>query len=147
MFSIGSFTLGTLFGILISQILSHFLAKSREKESKFKEACVKLRASFADEIAFLHPHLIEGNEEDAHDVLKNAYPKHFKAINEFKIYLPKEKRIKFEEVWRKYYGYEDDDSMPFFEQYSKHIGSHDSYLGNCSLALSRINKIIEFTMT
>ena len=82
MFNIGSFSVGALFGILITAIVNHYLAKSRTKESSLfqakLEAGIKLNDAFADALVALSPSVCEN--EDTYNLLNKSFEKHLKAI-------------------------------------------------------------------
>lgn len=148
MFSIGSFSLGALFGILLTVILNHFLAKSRDKENSQSQARrvagIQLQESFADALNAVDPHIAD--EEDAYAVLSRSFKDHSKAIRLFRPHLPEKEREEFDKAWKEYYCFEDEE-IPFLEQYSSHIGSHELYLENCRLARERIERILSFAET
>lgn len=148
MLSIGSFSLGALFGILITAILNHFLAKSRDKQNGQSQARrlagFQLQESFADALNAVDPHVAE--EEDACAVFSRSFKEHSKAIKLFRPHLSKKEREEFDKAWKEYYCYEDEE-IPFLEQYSSHIGSHELYLKNCRLARERIERILSFSET
>ena len=145
MFSIGSFTLGTLVGILLTSITNHFLAKSRDKENREKEykqqAGRKLRDAFSDALNAVDPHLVD--EEDAYTVLEKSFKEHLQAVNLYRTCLSTSERTEFDEAWADYYSFEGDGTK-FLEQYSSHIGSHELYLQNCELGRQRILRILSF---
>ena len=149
MFNIGSFSIGALFGILITALVNHFLAKSRERENSLYqailEAGIKLNEAFADALVSLSPHVIEN--EDPYYILKNSFENHLKAVTRFRSYLKESEKSDFDKAWYEYYCKDGDKNLPFIEQYSSHIGSHDLYKKNCSIAVDRINKILSYANT
>ena len=104
MFSIGSFTAGTLLGIFIGAFTNHLLAKSRSsvefERQNFNTASEELRNAFATELIALRPH--NADESDAFTFLKSAFQKHEKAIYIFKTYLDSAKQKEFEQAWYDY---------------------------------------------
>ena len=149
MFNIGSFSVGALFGILITALVNHYLAKSRTKENSLYqaklEAGIKLNEAFADALVALNPSVCEN--EDVYDLLKNSFESHLKAVTRFRGYLKEKEKSAFDKAWHEYYCQDEKSDMPFLEQYSSHIGSHSLYKKNCSLAVERINKILSFAST
>ncbi|MGB1801141.1 MAG: hypothetical protein ACPHLK_09980 [Gammaproteobacteria bacterium] len=149
MIDLGSFSLGTLLGIFLTSLVNHFLAKSRNKENRERhsrmEAGEKLNEAFASALIFLSPHVIE--DKDAYDVLNESFKAHASAVMQFRRHLSESEKGDFDKAWYEYYCHDGDKDAPFLEQYSSHIGSHESYLENCSLAVKRINKILSYANT
>ena len=124
----------------------HNYALIREKKARFDIAGLVLREEFANELNALNP-LVIGSETDAFEVLEQAFPKHLKAITEFRPFLTGNRLKGFDKAWAEYDCYDGDKNQHFLEQYSIHIGSITSYKESCKLAIERINKILEFTNT
>lgn len=145
MLSIGSFSLGALFGILVTAIINHFLAKSRDRENSKSQARhlagIRLQESFVDALNAVDPHIAD--EEDAYTVLSRSFKEHSRAIKLFRPHLTDKEKQDFDRAWAEYYCYEDE-NIPFLEQYSSHIGSRKLYLKNCELARKRIERILSF---
>jgi hypothetical protein len=55
--------------------------------------------------------------KDAHEILKQAFPKHEKAYTQFRSYLNGKVLQKFDEAWREYSCGREEDSTPSLEQY------------------------------
>lgn len=145
---LGSFTLGTLFGILIASLINHFLAKIRASESRKQQqkysAASDLRKAFTNELLALHPNR-HRNEEDLYNVLLEALPKHQIAVEEFAVHLSSEKKEDFMAAWYEYSHYEGlADSPEYLEQYSRYGISISEYEEACELAISRIKKLLSY---
>ena len=149
MFSIGSFSLGTLFGILITSIVQHFLAKNRSKQERldsiFNQAAHDFRESFSDELSFLNQKSENNNlgmDETAYHVLKEAFAKHEKAKNIFQYHLPDVDRDNFENTWQEYCFPELEESQspgPLID-----YASEGDEKERRQLAISKIEKLLRF---
>jgi hypothetical protein len=148
MLSVGVFSLGALFGILVTAIINHLLAKSRDRENSKSHsrhlAGIRLHETFADALNALDPHIAD--REDAYTVISRSFKEHSKAIKLFRLHLSGKEKQNFDRAWAEYYCFEDE-NIPFLEQYSSHIGSHELYLENCELARKRIERILSFAKT
>ncbi|MBO6849615.1 MAG: hypothetical protein JJ867_03940 [Marinobacter sp.] len=148
MFSIGSFSLGALFGILVTAVVNHFLAKSRDRENSQSQARqlagIRLQEAFADALNAFDPHIAD--EEDAYTVLHKSFKEHSKAIRLFRPHLSEKEKQEFDKAWMEYYCYEGE-NIPYLEQYSSHVGSHELYLESCDLGTKRVERILSFAET
>jgi hypothetical protein len=98
--------LGAVLGYLLRVLVEHRLAKSRATEdrtaTRFNAAADALRTAFADEIAFLNS-VTPAEEGATYDKLKDAFPRHERAIFVFAEYLPDSDRTGFLNAWKDYY--------------------------------------------
>jgi hypothetical protein len=107
MFNLGEYTLGTLFGVLISLIISHFLSKGRDRETHkaiaFHEAATEFRHSFDDILLN-----IDAGEHPVHELLRNFFRPHKVAMWHFKYYFVGKARQRFEQAWQAYQAFYDE---------------------------------------
>lgn len=143
-----SFTLGTLFGILIASLVNHLLAKSRASESRkqHKKDLVagELRKAFSEELLALHPNRHKEGE-DLYYVLLEALPKHQQAVREFSLHLSNNEKERFMAAWYEYLNYEGaPDDLEYLEQYSRYGRPVSEYEEACELAITRIEKLLSY---
>jgi hypothetical protein len=125
---------GTLLGALVNHILS--FDRSRRDAKRF--AGLKLRESFAPELArlqtqqnFLLP--------ESSDLLERAFEKHHMAVNEFRFFLAGDELDSFTKAWEEYYKDPTGSDKPYFSQYMA-LSKED-----IQKAIDRIKAILEFT--
>jgi len=141
--SLGSLIIGVLLGAWIGYKFSLSLYRRAEKHS----AGLKLRNAFKDEVLTLNPaHHAVG--EDLPPFLKKAFDKHESAIYDFSFFLNTKRKAAFYKAWQEYYCHKDaqnENTVPFFEQYScaglKINEIHDIK----NLVKSRLEAILKFT--
>jgi len=84
----------------LSMILSGiYLSMRRNRDIPKRHAADRLVEAFQEEIQDLNL-----GKEDAHEILKRAFPKHQKAYLQFRLYLNPNDLRKFDEAWREYSG-------------------------------------------
>jgi hypothetical protein len=137
--NIGTISLTAVLASLIYIFIKHFLAKGRNKQERFFEACKKFDDVFIDDIRRL-----QAGNEDAYEVLRTSIIKHESAMLEFKKFLKGEKLKAFEQAWNEYYyGNILWNRIPFVEQYFA-AGSVTKRRELTQLALQRLEKLTSF---
>lgn len=136
---LASLGIGGLAGAFLSGLFNHWLAKSRGKKNRMVSASRELRAAFADELSKL-----ANVPDNAFDILRDAYPKHEKAVSEFAHFLSPSARQSFLGAWETYRCHPRNLGGPFLEQYSKHLGDVNLAARNKTLAIERINQVLAF---
>ena len=140
---VGGTIIGSLAGAWIGYRLSISLVEIQAK----RNAGLKLREAFKDEIIALNPSQY-ALKEALPDFLNNAFYKHRSAIFDFAFLLPKKSEIAFYNAWHKYYCHKDlrnENSIPFFEQYSLRGKNIEEQHAIKQLVKKRIESILEFT--
>lgn len=121
--------------------LSPWLMSPRDVES-----AMKLREAFKDEILALNPAQY-AMRVDLPSFLESAFHKHRAAVFDFSCFLKSEEKTAFYGAWYEYYCHPDarnENSIPFFEQYSCRGFKIDQEHKMKKLAQSRIERILEF---
>jgi len=124
----GSFSFGFVAGGAVVGVINHYLAKSRDTESRsikeFNEAATKFRDAFKDEFLALNPTLSKCTIDPA-VLLKSSLSKHGTAIFDFKPFLGKD-ADRLEQTWQKYYRH---DEFPEIDRegLAKYAGNHCTY--------------------
>lgn len=140
---VGATIIGSLAGAWIGYRLSLSLAEIQAK----RNAVLKLREAFKDEILALNPSQYALKEE-LPVFLNNAFYKHRSAIFDFAFFLPTKAKVGFYNAWHKYYCHEDcrnENSIPFLEQYSLQGKNIEEQHAIKQLVKNRIENILEFT--
>lgn len=146
---LGSFSLGSVAGGIIGAIAGHYLTKSRNTEDRkikeFNEASAKFRDAFKSELLSLNTALTE-NYIDACDLLKAAFEKHRLAVFDFRLFLKGKRQGEFEQAWRDYYGYDEDQNVrvEFLLKYAGRGFGGEEARNRRSLAIANIEKLLEF---
>ena len=100
----GSFTVGTLFGILITQLVSHFMAKDRAKQDRIadrhNQAVSEFKAAFNDALINL-----SFQENTLAFILKQFFTDHKVAYLSFREKLSDQKKKLFDQAWSQYENY------------------------------------------
>lgn len=106
MYTLGELSLASLASLLIGIILTHFLTKQRSQHdrraSRFNAASEELRKAFESEIAALRSNApaVPGS---AYDLLKEAFPKHERAIYCFRNMLDTKQQDRYDAAWKQYF--------------------------------------------
>lgn len=100
----GSFSIGALLGILITQLLNHFLAKDRAKQDRtiniYNQAVSDFKNAFIDVLINLSI-----QENRVAFILDGLFTNHKVAYLSFREHLPEEKKNLFDNAWSKYEQY------------------------------------------
>lgn len=103
-FSIGSFTLGTFFVVLVAAIVRHLLAKSRSWQDQERNRFNNAAKEFSD--AFIDIHLnIENAEHPVSEMLRVFFLEHKAAMLKFRPFLRGKRRKDFDKTWQEYLNY------------------------------------------
>ena len=115
--------LGALLGALLTGPIAYYFTKKLLHLQEFNKAAILFRNSFVDEIDFLKYHGDSEHwiDDTAYGVIVEAYSKHRKAYESFRLDLPIKKRVAFDKAWEKYLYPEGDP-----ENYPEHV----SVVGN-----------------
>lgn len=106
MYSLGELFLASLASLLIGSILTHFLTKQRSHQdrraARFNAASEELRKAFEREIAALRSNA-PAEPGSTYDLLKEAFPKHERAIYAFRNVLDKKQQNLYDAAWKQYF--------------------------------------------
>jgi hypothetical protein len=131
--------------VLIGFLLGDYFAVSRDRRKEFNEAASKFRDAFKGELLALNPSLTV-NCIDVADLLKPAFSKHRAAVYDFRHFLKGKRLGAFDQAWRDYYGYDEDQSvtLEFLLKYSGRGYGGEEARSRRALAIANIEKLLEF---
>jgi hypothetical protein len=89
-----------------------YLAIRKSRNRPRRHAAERLFEAFKEEIQDLSL-----GPKDAYQILKQAFPKHEKAYNQFRPYVKGAGLRRYDEAWREYSCGREENSLPFLEQY------------------------------
>ena len=121
---------GGIIGIIGTYMGSVRLSRINNKHL----AGLRLREAFSIELSALQ-FSESKTEHEIITILESSFNKHYMAINEFRFFLNRCSLLSFNKAWDEYYKNPIGGNPPDFSQ----------YMGDINLALTRINKILEFT--
>ena len=106
MYTFGELSLASLVSLLIGTFLTHILTKQRShhdrRAERFNAASEELRKAFESEIAVLRSNApVEPGS--AYDLLKEAFPKHERAIYGFRNVLDTKQQNRYDAAWKQYF--------------------------------------------
>jgi hypothetical protein len=107
---------------------------------------MKFREAFKDELLALNPAQY-AIKVDLATFLENAFPKHRAAVFDFAYFLDLRERTALYAAWYEYYCHpkaQNENTIPFFGQYSCRGLTIDQEHEMKKLVQSRIEKILEF---
>ena len=136
---------GTIIGALMGAWITYRFALSLSQVAAEREAIIKFRAAFKEELLALDTALTK-NYIDTCDLLQAAFGKHRLAVFDFRPFLEGKRRDKFDQAWRNYYGYDDDQSvkLEFLLKYSGKGYGREESVKRRSAAITNIEKLLEF---
>ena len=128
----------TIVGVLIGSLVTYLFSVKLADNNSRREAGRRLREAFAEELALLHPENLQ-NDLNVGLVLKEAFPKHSRAVIEFSYYLHNSEKQSFQEAWKSYslIG----GSVSLFDYYMR----DNKKTNPREIFAQRINTILEFT--
>ena len=94
----------TVVGALIAVFGAHRLAIHLESIKRQQTAEAKLRSAFAPALAMIYLARHHGTHDtpDDHKFIKEALLDHAAAVEEFRIFVPKDQRNAYQEAWEAY---------------------------------------------
>lgn len=95
-FEVGSFTLGSLLGIVLGAFIGHRLAIRRTNQQTFNVAAIEFKK------AFLSAQKLLDDNNPEHGVISMEFPKHDTAMRKYQMYLTGSKLKAFNDSWLKY---------------------------------------------
>ncbi len=95
-FEVGSFTLGSLLGIVLGAFIGHRLAIRRTNQQTFNIAAIEFKKAFLSS-----QQLLDDNNPE-HGVISMEFPKHDTAMRKYQMYLTGLKQNAFNDSWLKY---------------------------------------------
>jgi hypothetical protein len=141
----------TIIGALIGGWVGYRNAIRLYNIAEFNKAASIFQNAFLPEIIFLkHNARIScaGSSDNLQEFLHFGYTRrHLKAFVAFRPYLSSKKKRCIDQAWQEYCCHPDNPKITFFEQYSWKVANKgkDYEKELKSLALSRIEKILEFS--
>ena len=136
----------TIVGTLLGAWLGYRFSLSLTNVTQRRRAAMKFREAFKDELLALNPAQY-AMKVDLATFLENAFPKHRAAVFDFAYFLEPTERTAFYTAWREYYCHpkaQNENTIPFFGQYSCRGLTIDQEHEKKQLVQSRIEKILEF---
>ena len=138
--------IGTLLGVVFGGLVGYLVSSAESRRLARSNAALQLRDAFKPELLALNP-AHSKNSSDVPALLQAAFDRHRTAVFDFSWYLPSEEQARFNQAWRSYYAHEDlvdQDSIPFFEQYSTRGLDLGQTHEKKKLARSRIEAILDY---
>ena len=108
--------------------------------NSLRSAATSFRAAFSDTMSQLR----NNHTTDVSAILETCFSAHESAVLEFRVYLSKLESKSFMEAWHNYYCHDGNPSIPFLEQYSKHLGSIEFAKTNRKRAIQRIEHLLTY---
>jgi hypothetical protein len=139
----------TLLGTAIGGLIGYINAVKVSDRKEMQKAAIDFHESFLDALMSLDQRYYcretpdENRYGSVYYTLIKTFPQQIKAMLRFRLYLPVDKRDKFDEAWNEYcrYDYEDGPEYPFLEKYFE-----NSWEGRNTreYALENINRLLSF---
>ncbi|HML78754.1 hypothetical protein [Geobacter sulfurreducens] len=127
----------------VGALIGYFTAVRVSDRKEFQKAALNFQEAFLEIVLTLDPkcRCIERNGRDVSQILKNTFPQQVKAMMQFRLHLPSDKKDAFDKAWNEYCHYEAKPGQPtyegpFLEQYHGTDGK---------LAFERIQKLLKFS--
>lgn len=139
-FQIGTFSLGTLAGVVVGAVLGHVLTNVRWKREYLQRAKDQFREELESDLVELHD-----LQKEPYEVLNSAIKRHVLAKARFERYLKGRELQGFSAAWDEYYFIDagGGHKIPFMEQYFS-AGSNDKRAEMRATAIRRIEKLISY---
>ena len=139
-FQIGTFSLGTLAGIVIGAILGHVLTNVRSKREYLQRAKDQFREELQADLVEL-----QDPENEPYEVLNSAIKRHLLAKARFERYLKGKDLQGLNSAWDEYYFIDagGGQKIPFMAQYFSG-GSIDRRREMRATAIRRLEKLISY---
>ena len=106
MYTLGELSLASLASLLIGSAVTHLLTKRRSRQdrhaARFNAVSDELRKAFESEIAALRSNA-PTEPGSAYDLLKEAFPKHERAIYGFRNVLDTKQQDLYDAAWKQYF--------------------------------------------
>jgi hypothetical protein len=122
----------SILGGCISGAIGFASAYCMSNISARRVAAERLRAAFAPELAAMRRARAE--KTDRERLVKDAFPRHGIAIEEYRAFVPRESRDAYQKAWQEYY--EMGGSMRFFDYYMNDDGPE--------IFIQRVEAILRF---
>ena len=115
----------SLLGTTVGGLIGYITAVKVSDRKEMQKAAIDFHEAFLDALMSLdqRSYCRETPEESRHGsvyyILKRTFPQQIKAMLRFRLYLPADKREKFDEAWKEYCRYDVDGEpeFPFLEKY------------------------------
>jgi hypothetical protein len=139
-FQIGTFSLGTLAGIIIGALLGHVLTNIRSKKEYLQRAKDQFREELQADLVEL-----QDQQKDPYEVINSAIKRHLLAKARFERYLKGSDLEGFVQAWNEYYLIDAGGGhmIPFVEQYFS-AGSINKRKEMRATAIRRIEQMISY---
>lgn len=139
----------TIVGALIGGLIAFRNTISIYNLSEFNKAAALFREAFYPDLIFIKHNAViaEKGSTDSLDLfLRASYlHRHLKALETFKYSLSSKEKTEIDKAWSDYCHHPDKPKTIFFEQYSTRNVNYEHKEEIKQLALTRIDKILEFS--
>lgn len=141
----------SLAGTALGGFIGYLNAIKVSDRKEMQKAAIDFHEAFLDSLMSLDQryHCEDSADPDADKygkvfyILKRTFPQQMKAMLRFRIYLPADKRKKFDEAWKEYCRYDVDGcpEYPFLEKYFENTWDGRP---TKEVALENINRLLNF---
>lgn len=139
----------TLLGAAVGGLISYIATIKVADRKEMKKAAIDFHEAFLDALMSLDQRYTCRESQEirgrgnVYEILERTFPQQIKAMLRFRLYLPTDKREKFDEAWKEYChcDYEGGPESPFLEQYFESVCDRQP---TQELALKRIYKLLSF---
>lgn len=141
----------TLFGAATGGLIGYINAVKVSDRKEMQKAAIDFHEAFLDALMSLDQRYYcketPDPEANRHGrvayILKRTFPQQMKAMLRFRLYLPPDKREKFDEAWKEYCRY-DVDAGPEYPFLTKYFESTWKGQDTREYALQNINRLLNF---
>lgn len=131
-------------GVILGAILIYLFSIRLAKRQTVELAGNRLKSAFSNELAILNQPMMKDNSLDVVELLESAFDKHNKAVNDFMMVLNRKQIRSFENIWREYYGGQENKEHLLLTQYANHLAEHKGFKNGREYAIHNIKKILEY---
>lgn len=135
----------SLLGTVLGGLVGYFNAVNVSDRKEMQKAAIDFHEAFLDALMSLDQRYScrEDQETNVYKILNRTFPQQIQAMLRFRLYLPTNKRKKFDDAWKEYcrYDVEGEPEYPFLEKYFEKTWDGQP---TRELALRNINSLLTF---
>ncbi|SJZ76834.1 hypothetical protein SAMN02745119_01567 [Trichlorobacter thiogenes] len=144
----------TLLGTAIGGLIGYLNAVKVSDRKEMQKAAIDFHEAFLDALMSLdqryycreNPDPDENRIGKVYYILNRTFPQQIKAMLRFRLYLPADKREKFDEAWKEYCRY-DVDGEPEYPFLEKYFENRWEGRDTREYALENISRLLNFVET